>query len=402
MMIQTKPQDSKHIAIFVHSFGGSGGAERVMLNLICELVDQGHRVDLVMARREGLFLDQIPSSTRIIDLNVRSARKTLFTLPRLGRDSWFWACMVLAPKPHFVLGALPGLANYLKLERPDALISSMDYPNVVAIMARDLARVKTRVIATVHIALSMKVATIKKRRVKDLPRVGHYFYPRADAIVAVSQGVADDLVQVMGLPSESITTIYNPVVSPKLSMQAADSLSHPWFAGDGPPVILAVGSFKVAKDPLTLLKAFAIVRSKRPARLVILGDGKLYDELKRQAEKLHIARDIDMPGFVDNPYKYMARASLFVLSSIYEGLPTVIVEALACGCPVVSTDCPSGPAEILDHGRYGILVPVKDEKALALAMIHALDAQHDKLFLMARGQEFSLERAAEQYLRLIG
>ena len=401
-MTQTKPQDLKHIAIFIHSFGGSGGAERVMLNLMCELVEQGHRVDLVMARREGLFLDQIPPSIRIIDLNVRSVRRTLFILPFLGKDSWFWARMVLASKPHFVLGALPGLIKYLKSERPDALISSMDYPNVVAVMARDLAKVRTRVIATVHIALSMKVATIKKRRVKDLPRVGHHFYPRADAIVAVSQGVADDLAQVMGLPSESITTIYNPVVSPKLAMRAAESLSHPWFAGDGPPVILAVGSFKVAKDPLTLLKAFAIIRSKRPVRLVILGDGKLYDELKRQTEKLHIARDIDMPGFVDNPYKYMARASLFVLSSIYEGLPTVIVEALACGCPVVSTDCPSGPAEILDHGRYGILVPVKDEEALASAMIRALDAQHDKLSLMARGQEFSLERAAEQYLRLIG
>ncbi|MBN2331475.1 MAG: glycosyltransferase [Deltaproteobacteria bacterium] len=393
--------NSKHIAIFVHSFGGSGGAERVMLNLASGLKDQGHKVDLVMARQEGLFLDQVPPEIRIVDLKVRSARQSIVSLPLLGKNCWFWARMVLAVKPHFVLGALPSLARYLQKEHPDALISSTDYPNVVAILARRLAKVKTRIIATVHIALSMKITTVKKRRVKDLPRVCRRFYPQADAIVAVSQGVADDLAQVLDFPVDNITTIYNPVVSPALESLAAEPLEHPWFIGEGPPVVITVGGFKVAKDHATLLKAVAIVRSQRPLRLVMLGEGKLQETIAQLAEELHIAEDVDMLGFVDNPYKYMARASLFVLSSIYEGLPTVMVEALACGCPVVSTDCPSGPAEILDHGRYGRLVPVQDEHALALAILSALDEQHDPSVLKARGMEFSLAKATEDYLRLI-
>jgi glycosyltransferase involved in cell wall biosynthesis len=400
-MLPVEANNSKHIAIFVHSFSGSGGAERVMLNLACGLLEKGHKVDLVMARKEGLFLDQIPSAIRVVDLKVRSAKQSLSTLPFLGKDCWFWTRMILARKPHFVLGALPSLAKYLREEQPDALISSIEYPNVVAIMARSLARVKTTVIATVHIALSMKIATIKKRRVKAMPKICRRFYPRADAIVAVSEGVAKDLASVLDFPVDDVTTIYNPIVFPGLKNLADEPLTHPWFFGDGPPVLITVGGFKTAKDHATLLKAFSIVRAQRPVRLVMLGDGKLREAIRQQAEELRITEDIDLVGFVENPYKYMAKASLFVLSSIYEGLPTVIVEAMACGCPVVSTDCPSGPLEILDHGRYGQLVSVKDEQALASAIICNLDTQHDKSTLVSRGMEFSLERATENYLKLI-
>ena len=394
-------QTPKHIALFVKSFEGSGGAERVLLNLGCGLVAQGHRVDLVMARYSGHYLNQIPHAIKVVDLKVRSAWGSWRMIHRLGVDAWFWTKMVLGKNPHYVLGALPCLVDYLKKERPDALISSMDYPNAVAVMARKLAKVKSSVVLTVHSTLSEEIARSKKPRIKAQVEVDRRFYPQADSVVTVSQGVADDLARTLNLPIESFTTIYNPVVNERLFQQAAEPLSHPWFSGDGPPVLLTVGGIKPAKDHATLLKAFALVREKRPVRLLILGEGKLRENLIRQAEELGISADLEMPGFLDNPFQYMARASLFVLSSVFEGLPTVLIEALACGCPVVSTDCPSGPREILDNGRYGTLVPMADEKSLAAAILQALDARVNKDQLIARGKEFSLDRATGRYLNLI-
>ncbi|WP_211341261.1 glycosyltransferase [Desulfoglaeba alkanexedens] len=390
----------RKIAIFMRSMQGSGGAERAMLNLAHGLSNQGHRVDMVMARRTGHFLDEIHSAIRVVDLKVRSARECLISLPFLGRDAWFWARMALASKPHFVLGALPKLARYLRREKPDVLISAMDYPNAVAIAAKSLAGDGVPVIATVRNTLSAEVANTKRRRIKAQVEVARYFYPRADALVAVSRGVADDLAQVLGRP-DKIETIYNPIVSPDLATKAAQPLNHPWFSGDGPPVILAVGGFKPQKDFATLFKAFAIARRERPLRLLVLGEGKLRQDLTALASQLGIAGDLQMPGFVDNPYPYMARSALLVLSSIYEGLPNVVVQALACGCPVVSTDCPSGPAEILDNGRYGTLVPVKDEDSLAVAMLRNLEVAWDKDLLMKRAQDFSVERATRHYLDVI-
>jgi len=397
----SEAQSQKHIALFVRSFEGSGGAERVFLNLACGLVARGHRVDLVMARVKGHFLDQIPPGVRVVDLKVTSAKQSLWVLPRLGRDMWFWARMVLAWKPAFVLGALSGLAQYLKREQPDVVIASMDYPNAVAVMARKLSRVNSRVIVTIHNTLSEEVARSKKPRVRAYVKVDRRFYPRADAVVAVSQGVADDLVRTLELPAKSISTIYNPVVSENLVQRASEPLSHPWFSGDGPPVLLTVGGFKPAKDHATLLKAFAIVRKEQTVRLVILGEGKLRKSLTSLAENLGITEDLEMPGFVENPYQYMARASLFVFPSVFEGFGMVLVEALACGCPIVSTDCPSGPAEILGQGRFGTLVPIGEELSLARAITDALETRHDKAMLIARGKAFSLDCATEKYLELI-
>lgn len=384
----------------MRSMQGSGGAERAMLNLADGLVAQGQRVDMVMARRTGHFLDEIQPAIRVVDLGVRSARESLALLPRLGRDAWFWARMVLTPKPHFVLGALPGLVRYLRREKPDVVIAAMDYPNVVAIMASALAGNGVPVIATVHNTLSAEVANTRRRRIRAQLEVARRFYPRAAALVAVSRGVAEDLAQVLG-SGERIGSIYNPVVSADLEAKAAQPLDHPWFSGDGPPVILAVGGFKPQKDFATLFRAFAIARRERPLRLLVLGEGKLRPELTDLAAELDIAGDLSMPGFVGNPYQYMARASLMVVSSIYEGLSMVLVEALACGCPVVSTDCPSGPAEILDQGRYGTLVPIGDGEALAAAMLRSLEGGGDRGALIARAHDFSVAQASRQYRELI-
>jgi len=281
------------------------------------------------------------------------------------------------------------------------VISAHDYPNAVAVMARDLTRARSRIICTVHNTLSHEMAHATKRKIKAQAVVDRRFYPRADAVVTVSHGAEEDLVKTLGLPDKNFTTIYNPVVSEHLEKQAAEPLNHSWFRDGGPPVLLAVGGFKVAKDHETLLKAFALVRAERPVRLLLLGEGKLREELSRLAEDLGITEDLQMPGFVDNPYQYMARASLFVLSSVFEGLPTVIIEALACGCPVVSTDCPSGPKEILENDRYGTLVPMGDVPAMAGAILQSLDSAQEKSVLISRGKDFSVKSATKKYLALI-
>ena len=389
-----------HIALFIRSFGGSGGA-RFVLNIARCLSDKGHRVDLVMGRKEGYYLDEIPAKVRIVDLAVRSSLQALGSLTRVHGDGMALAKMVLMPKSHWILGAIPGLAHYLICERPQVMISAMDYPNIAAILARDVSQVSTKLIVTVHIALSVKVANNQqKRRIRAYPKVARRFYPKSDAIVAVSKGVAKDLAKVINLPLNRITTIYNPVITPEIKDHAMEYACD-WFYPGSPPVILAVGKLKPAKDFPTLLRAFARVREMMKARLIILGEGEQRVKLLKQAQDLGISDDLYMPGFVKNPFSYMAKASVFVLSSAWEGLPTVLIEALACGCPVVSTNCPSGPAEILENGRFGTLVPVGDYAALAEAIFHCIKNPPDQNILMARGREFSIEHATEEYLALV-
>jgi len=231
-------------------------------------------------------------------------------------------------------------------------------------------------------------------------------YSGANAIIAVSNGVADDLSHYAGIPRERITTIYNPIVSPTLLSQAKALLDHPWFQPFAPPVVLGVGRLHEQKDFPTLLKAFACVRAKQEAHLMILGEAdakraQLLTELMTLATQLGIADDVALPGFVPNPFAYMARAAVFVLSSAWEGLPSVLIEALACGCPVVSTACPSGPVEILENGKYGPLVPVGDDVALADAILSVLHTPPNRDWLRTRGAIFSVDCAADQYLAML-
>jgi glycosyltransferase involved in cell wall biosynthesis len=193
-------------------------------------------------------------------------------------------------------------------------------------------------------------------------------YPSADGIIAVSSGVADDLAEATGIPRESIDVIYNPVVTPEVATASREAVDHPWLAPGEPPVVMGIGRLTPKKDFTTLLQAFAEVRREVPARLMILGEGPERAVLEGLVRTLDLAANVALPGFVGNPYAYLARASLFVLSSRWEGLPTVLIEAMFCGAPVVSTDCPSGPREILNGGRYGRLVPVGDLAALAQAI----------------------------------
>jgi glycosyltransferase involved in cell wall biosynthesis len=238
-------------------------------------------------------------------------------------------------------------------------------------------------------------------RDRVLPRMVRATYPSAEAIVAVSEGVARALSEVVRLPAERITVIHNPTIGPDVADRCAAPVAHPWFEPETAPVIVAVGRLTEQKDFATLLGAFALLRARRDARLLILGEGEERPALTALATQLGIAGDVAMPGFVPDPYPYLARAALFVLSSAWEGLPNSLIEALAAGCPVASTDCPSGPREILAGGRYGALVPVRDPRALAAAMLAALVAPVDRSSLRARAADFSVDRIAEQYLEVL-
>lgn len=330
------------LAIFTSNMGG-GGAERAMMKLAGGMAARGHDVDLVLSRAEGHYLDDVSPSVRIVDLGASR-----------------------------VLASLPGVVRYLRRERPAAMLTSLNYVNIVGIWARRLAGVRTRLVVNEQNQLSLEAPNSPRRRHRMLPRLAKRFYPWADRIVAVSRGTADDLVTEIGLAPERVEVVHNPIVTPELREMAAEPLEHPWFERGGDPVVLAVGRFTPQKDFGTLLRAVEHVRRERPIRLLILGDGPERPRLEALVDELGLGEAVDLPGWVMNPYPYMVRADAYVLSSRWEGLPSVLIEALYCGAPIVATDCPSGPMEILDGGRYGRLVPVGDVDALARAIADAV------------------------------
>ena len=228
-----------------------------------------------------------------------------------------------------------------------------------------------------------------------------WFYPRADAVAGVSAGVARDLEQQLGLEVETVKVLNNPVVNEDLITRSQATLEHPWFAPDAPQVFLAVGRLNSQKDFPNLLDAFALVRQQRDARLIILGEGSQRQQLETMIDSLGIKESVLLPGFIKNPYAYMKQSSCFVLSSRQEGLPTVLIEAMACGCPVVATNCPSGPDEILDGGTYGSLVPIENSQALAQAMLDTLEHPPKQEVLMQRANEYSTEKVVDTYLSLL-
>ncbi len=393
--------DRRHLAIFLRSLAGGGGAERMMVTLAGALQDRGHRVDLVLARAVGNFLEEIHPDVRVVDLGVRTILPALPALLRLPAEGLRMLPAFLSPVPPRVLGAIPALERYLRQERPDAMLSALNYSNLAAVWARRLAGVPTRLVVSERNTLSLRARRSTARSLRALPAMIGRFYPWADAVTAVSHGVADDLARVSGIPRASITTTWNPVVSPALAAAAARPLEHPFFRPGEPPVVLGAGKLRPQKDFGTLLDAFAKLRAVRPARLVILGEGPEAGALRVRARRLGISADVSLEGFVANPFAYMARAAVFALSSAWEGLPAVLIQAMACGCPVASTDCPSGPAEILEGGAHGPLVPVGDSHALAAAILRLLATPTDPERLRRRAEEFSVDRVTERYLAVM-
>ena len=365
------------VAIHVPDLSG-GGAERMMVNLANEFASRGLRTDLVVTHFKGTYCDEVDNAVSVVELDPD-------------------------PVPLYAaMGALRPLRRYLLETRPDAMLSALTRANVVALLAHRLADVPTRIVVSERNHLSSTVGNAEMRRMRALPPLVRLTYPWADRVIPISDGVGKDLADTASIADSSMRTIYNPVVTPSLFELAEEPPAHPWFDGDTAyDVLLGVGSLTRQKDFPTLLRCFAELAERRDVRLVILGEGPKRGDLDGLATELGVSDIVDMPGFVDNPFAYMKRADVFVLSSEWEGFGNVLVEAMACGTPVVSTDCPSGPSEILDGGEYGPLVPVGDPHALADAVSRTLGTPPSPTRLEKRAREFSVSTIAEQYLDVL-
>ncbi|MEN5279070.1 glycosyltransferase [Brucella sp. TWI432] len=390
----------RDVAIFIKSLQG-GGAERSTVNLANAIAASGTRVDLLVLNDNGVFTKQVSPRVRLIKLKKEPVWRTIWLLRKQPKELVFLLLLLLMPSSPKPAAVIPGLARYLLKNKPTALLTALDYGNVAAVVARSATGVRTRVVLGQRNQMSKdRHRSASWRRRLTIPTLRHFFM-QADAIVGVSEGVAEDLKQTLRFPAERVHAIYNAVYNKKLEEQTKEDVDHLWFKDDAIPVIVAVGKLKPQKDYPNLLKAFAKVLESRTARLVILGQGPQLDELKALARELHIEDNVSFEGFVENPFKYLSRASLFVLSSRYEGLPGVLIQALSCGCPVVSTNCPSGPSEILMNGEIGKLVPVEDSDALSIAILNQLDTPHDRDALIARGKFFSEENAVTAYKKVL-
>ncbi|MDX1540308.1 MAG: glycosyltransferase [Geminicoccaceae bacterium] len=359
------------IAFFFAARGG--GVQNKRIVLANALNERGFDIACVLPEAIGPFLEQRHERVDLVDLGTRNPLKVIWRL-----------------------------ASYLRRTRPAVLISSQQHTNIAALIARLLARSDVPIAITQHNALSELYRQSRRRSIRwVLPRLSRLLLRRAERVVAVSAGVADDLAEVAGLARGQIEVIYNPVVTPDIATRAAAPSGHPWLDEKDQPVVLSAGNLIPIKDFPTLFRAFARARQQRPMRLVMLGEGVERDALERLGNELGVAGDIDFTGFTRNPYAFMARADLFALSSQAEGLSNVIVEALACGCPVVATDCRFGPGEILQGGRFGRLVTVGDATALSNAILDTLDEEPEREVLRRRAMDFSLEGSVERYVRLI-
>ena len=402
---------SRRVAVLSPTLAG-GGAERKALFIASGLLERGHEVDILVHRLVCHYPDEVPRRVRLFYLSNRSDGETRSLLDRLAvvpqplfpeRTPWrarfpraALVCKVRGKQLPLLMSTRPprwaaGIAAYVDREQPSALLAMNVLAVTATTMAASLIHRPTRIVGTLHDVL----------RSERLHRRARRSYPFADSAVGISRGITAELEGIPGMARDRIHTIYNPVVSTDLDRKARESPRHPWFDDRPCPVILAIGRMKKVKDFSTLLRAFARLLDRRPARLIVLGEGRLRPSLVSLARELGIADHVDIPGFKENPYAFLAKADLFVLSSRYEALPTVLIEAMACGCPVVSTDCPLGPREILEDGRLGPLVPVGDTEALAAAMARVLDEPPSRDPLRERASFFSVERAVDRYEQLL-
>ena len=359
------------IGLFIPTLDG-GGAEQVMLILAKGFSKRGHHVDLVLARATGPYLNRIPPSVNLVDL-----------------------------KASHPLTAVPVLAKYLRRTRPAAMFSSLNHANLALLWAVRLARRPVWCVVREANTLSFDLAVSRNISARLMPWLIRKCYPWANVTVALSEGVANDLAMTTGLVRDRIQVVYNPVDFATIKRLAREPAPHLWFLRNGPPVVLGIGRLCTQKDFSTLIRAFSYVCKVCESRLIILGQGEERPKLETLVRALGLKERADFPGFVDNPYAYLARSAVFVLSSRWEGLGNVLIEALACGVPIVATDCPYGPGEVLEAGRFGSLVPVRDPEAMGQAILQVLHGnvpQFDRSTALAR---FDETQVTDRFLDLL-
>lgn len=353
-----------------------GGAEQVTVNIVNGLAARGYRVELLLSRYRGELKPNLAADVEVV------------TLP---------------PERTAGLGVaahLPAIVSYLRNRNPDVLIPHLAHPSVVCLAINRALDVEAAVVPTHHSAFGQYTEQTAKDRVVDtlVPRL----YPAADRIIAVSEGVANSIVERTPVEREDISVLHNPVDVHAVREQANEPVDHEWVEDDDVDVVLFVGRLAGQKDLDTWVRTFERVHERNPdTRAVIAGQGPYREELEGVVERSDAADAISLPGFVENPFRYMGQADVFFLSSRYEGLPTVLIEALACGCPVVATDCPSGPREILADGTYGRLAPVGDPRRLADAVTETLEDPPAEGLLRGRADDFAPESVFTEYERFI-
>lgn len=333
------------ITFFSPNLAG-GGAERIIAILAAHFSEEKYDVDLVLASATGPYLANIPDSVRIIDLKCK---RVLFSLPRL--------------------------IKYLKVERPNILFTSQMHSSIVALWATKLAGVSTQVFIRQPTMLNPSYEE-KSWKSKLVQKILLWSVKSAVEVIVTSKAMAKEFIDFSKIEQNKVEVIYNPVPIEFIREQSLEPLSHPWFKSNEPPVILAVGRLVTVKDFQTLVKAFALVRNETPARLMILGEGPLRIELENLIDQLGLSDHVQMPGFVSNPYQYMKYSKVFVLSSLWEGFPNGMVEAMACGTAIVATDCEGGASEILEHGKWGELIPVGSEELMAKAIVKSIVSEN--------------------------
>lgn len=346
-----------------------GGLERKFSILTREFLDLGVDVDFLRIRGGMVpYPEQFPKAAEVVDLGTRSKRD-----------------------------GIPAVARYLRGRAPSALLTAKDHAAQVGVMARSLACSPTRVFIK---TTNMPSEVIRRPFQRFMAR---RLYRRADGVIAISQGVRADVVENFSVPPRRVHLIYNPMVTRDFAQRLAAPLEHPWAEQTDVPLILGAGRLTRQKDFVTLIEAFARLRQRRACRLLIVGEGKERAALETLIDEHGLGDDVALPGAVHDPVPLMQVASVFVLSSRYEGLGNVLVEAMAAGTRLVSTDCPSGPAEILEHGRFGDLVTVGDAPGMADAIGRALDGPRPDPHALASSLErFRDTTVARRYLEVMG
>jgi len=359
-----------HVALFLPTLE-SGGAERAFVELANRFSAMGTRTDLVLVRAVGPYLDEVSDGVRVIDLGGQR-----------------------------VLRAIPLLAGYLRRETPEVIMSGLDNANVAAIAACAIVGRPSAAVLTQRSILRECWRLQHPRLHRAWLAPVRLAYSRARLIISNSRAASDDLRDGFGIPQSRLAVVHNSVDLERIERQAKEAPRHRWTDDGAPPMILSVGSLTTGKDVTTLLRAFSIVRRTHDCNLLILGEGPERTRLEAMAQQLGIGGALEFRGFDPNPFCWMARAALMASSTLAEGCPNVIQQALACGTPIVATDCPGGTSEILEDGKWGKLVPVGNPEAMATAIRETLDDTSPPDG-RRRARDFDPERNAQEYLRLL-
>lgn len=357
---------NKKIVFILPNFRAAG-VERVVITLANEMCRLGYSVSLLIFKNNGDLANDICKEIEVIELHINRSSFAIFKLINFFRKNQV------------------------------CFISSYSYLSILSIIANIITFKKSQIFVCEHTTLTQMNKAKSNYKNKIVNFLMRMFYPLADGIIAVSSGVADDLSKAIDIPRKKIKVLYNPLDINFISKMSQNSPSHRWLLNKKQPLILGIGRLDIAKNFTLLINAFSKITDQTDANLLILGEGDLRLELEQEIKKLQLSERCELMGYISNPYCYLKNADIFVLSSNVEGFSLVIVESLACNTPVISTDCPSGPNEILEDGKWGTLVPMNDVEILSVAMLEALRSPNTKN-LQERAKEFDVKIVTQRYI----